>query len=55
MVQSLHVGFVTAPAQKKVPEVDIIRVAGHRSTAVGRGYVRRATLFEDAPLTAILG
>ena len=52
---SLRAGFVTAAAQKKVPEVDIMRVTGHRSAAVLRGYVRRATLFEDAPLTAILG
>lgn len=52
---SLRAGFVTAAAQKKVPEVDIMRVTGHRSTAVLRGYVRRATLFEDAPLTTILG
>jgi integrase len=52
---SLRAGFVTAAAQKKVPEVDIMRVTGHRSSAVLRGYVRRATLFEDAPLTTILG
>jgi integrase len=52
---SLRAGFVTAAAQKKVPEVDIMRVTGHRSTAVLRGYVRRATQFEDAPLTTILG
>ncbi len=50
----LRAGFVTAAAQKKVPEVDIMRVTGHRSTAVLRGYVRRATIFEDAPLTSIL-
>jgi len=41
----LRAGFVTAAAQKKVPEVDIMRVTGHRSSAVLRGYVRRATLF----------
>jgi hypothetical protein len=29
--------------------------ARHRSTAVLRRYVRRAALFEDAPLTTILG
>jgi hypothetical protein len=38
-----------------VPEVNIMRVTGHRSTAVLRGYVRRATLFEAAPLTSIMG
>jgi integrase len=52
---SLRAGFVTSAAQKKIPEVDIQRVTGHRSVAVLRRYVRRATLFEDAPLTSILG
>ena len=51
----LRAGFVTAAAQKKVPEVDIMRVTGHRSTAVLQGYLRRGTLFEDTPLTTILG
>lgn len=51
---SLRAGFVTSAAQKKVPEVDIQRVTGHRSVATLRRYVRRATLFEDAPLTTIL-
>ncbi len=52
---SLRAGFVTSAAQKKIPEVDIMRVTGHRSVAVLRGYVRRATLFDDAPLSTILG
>ncbi len=52
---SLRAGFVTSAAQKKIPEVDIMRVTGHRSVAVLRGYVRRATLFDDAPLATILG
>ncbi len=52
---SLRAGFVTAAAQKKIPEVDIMRVTGHRSVTVLRGYVRRATLFDDPPLTTILG
>jgi len=51
---SLRAGFVTSAAQKKIPEVDIQRVTGHRSIATLRRYVRRATLFEDAPLTTIL-
>ncbi len=51
---SLRAGFVTSAAQKMVPEVDIQRVTGHRSIATLRRYVRRATLFEDAPLTTIL-
>ncbi len=44
---SLRAGFVTSAARKKAPEVDIQRVTGHRSVATLRGYVRRATLFED--------
>ncbi len=51
---SLRAGFVTSAAQKKVPEGDIQRVTGHRSVTTLRRYVRRATLFEDAPLTTIL-
>jgi integrase len=51
---SLRAGFVTSAAQKKVPEVDIQRVTGHRSVATLRGYVRRATLFEDPPLLTIM-
>jgi integrase len=51
----LRAGFVTSAAQRKVPEVDIQRVTGHKSVAVLRGYVRRATLFEDPPLTTIIG
>jgi integrase len=51
---SLRAGFVTSAAQKKVPEVDIQRVTGHRSVAILRRYVRRATLFENTPLTTIL-
>ncbi len=51
---SLRAGFVTSAAQKKVPEVDIQRVTGHRSVATLRRYVRRATLFDDAPLAAIV-
>jgi integrase len=51
---SLRAGFVASAAQKKIPEVDIQRVTGHRSAATLRRYVRCATLFEDAPLTTIL-
>lgn len=50
---SLRAGFVTSAAQKKIAEVDIQRVTGHRSVVTLRGYVRRATLFEDAPLLAM--
>jgi integrase len=45
---SLRSGFVTSAAQAGVSEVDIARVTGHRSVAVLRGYVRRATLFDGA-------
>jgi hypothetical protein len=34
---NLRVGFVTSAALKKVPEVDIMRIMGHRSTTVLRG------------------
>jgi integrase len=51
---SLRAGFITSAAQKKIPEVDVQRVSGHRSVATLRGYVRRATIFEDSPLTAII-
>jgi len=50
----LRAWFVTAAAQKKLAEVDIMRVSGHRSTAVLRRYVWRPMLFEDAPFTSIL-
>ena len=50
---SLRAGFVTSAATSGVPEVAIQDVTGHRSVAVLRGYYRRATLFENAPLRAI--
>lgn len=53
---SLRAGFVTsAAASPGVSEVDIMRVSRHRSVAILRGYVRRATVFEKAPLTSIFG
>ena len=53
---SLRAGFVTSAARKKVPEIDIARVTGHRSFEVLRGYVRDATLFvDDSPLATIIG
>jgi integrase len=53
---SLRAGFITTAAGTKgVSEADIQRVSGHRSVAILRGYVRRATVFEDAPLAAIFG
>ena len=53
---SLRAGFVTSAARKKVPEIDIARVTGHRSFEVLRGYVRDATLFvDDSPMAIIIG
>lgn len=47
-------GFITAAAEKNVPEIDIARVSGHVSAEVLRGYVRRAKVLDAAPLTAIV-
>jgi integrase len=53
---SLRAGFITtAAATKGISEADIQRVSGHRSVAILRDYVRRANVFEDAPLSVILG
>ena len=53
---SLRAGFVTSAARKKVPEIDMTRVTGHRSFEVLRGYVRDVTLFQDdSPLATIIG
>lgn len=51
---SIRAGFITTAASTKgVSEVDIQRVSGHRSVAILRGYVRRANVFQDAPLSAM--
>ncbi len=53
---SLRAGFITTAAGTKgVSEADIQRVSGHRSVAILHGYVRRATVFDDAPLAAMFG
>jgi site-specific recombinase XerD len=52
---SLRAGFVTSGAARGVPEASLQAVTGHRSTAILRGYVRRATLFDDAALPRIMG
>lgn len=44
---SLRAGLVTAAAQAGKSEHVIMQQTGHRSTATLRGYIRRATLFED--------
>ncbi len=53
---SLRAGFITSAASSAgVSEVDIMRVSRHKSVTILRGYVRRATVFDKAPLTSILG
>lgn len=53
---SLRAGFITsAAASPGVSEVDIMRVSRHKSVAILRSYVRRATVFDNSPLTSILG
>jgi integrase len=52
---SLRAGFVTSAATRGVPEVAIQDVTGHKSVTVLRGYYRRATPFENAPLRSIFG
>lgn len=50
---SLRAGFITSGAQRGVAEACLQKVTGHRSASVLRGYVRRATLFDDSPLARI--
>jgi integrase len=52
---SLRAGFVTSAAAKGVPEIRIQDTTGHRSVAILRSYVRRATVFDGSPLTSIFG
>jgi hypothetical protein len=52
---SLHAGFVTSGAARGVSEASLQVATGHRSTAILRGYVRRATLFDDPALSRIMG
>lgn len=44
---SLRLGFVTTAAQKGCSERAIANQTGHRSIPVLRGYIRRATVFEE--------
>ena len=44
---SLRSGFVTEAARAGATEHDIMRQTGHRSTAVLRTYIRRATVWES--------
>jgi len=52
---SLRAGFVTSGAERGIAEASLQNVTGHRSPTILRGYVRRATLFDDAPLARIMG
>ncbi len=52
---SLRAGFVTSGAERGIAESSLQNVTGHRSATILRGYVRRATLFDDAPLPRIMG
>lgn len=51
---SLRAGFVTSGAERGIAEASLQNVTGHRSATILRGYVRRATLFNDAPLSRIM-
>jgi len=50
---SLRAGFVTSAAKAGISIDRIANVSRHKSPAVLLGYVRRATLFEDAPQSII--
>ena len=52
---SLRAGFVTSRAECGIADGSLKNVTGHRSAAMLRGYVRRATLFDEAPLARIMG
>ena len=53
---SLRAGFITTAASTPgVTESAIQTVSRHKSTEILRGYVRRATVFDDAPLAAMFG
>jgi len=52
---SLRAGFVTSGAERGIAEASLQNVTRHRSSAILRGYIRRATLFDDAPLPRIRG
>lgn len=53
---SLRAGFITTAAStKSVSEHDIQRVSGHRSVAILRSYVRKASVLQDCPASAMFG
>lgn len=51
---SLRAGFVTAAAEARIPEFDIMKISGHVSPTVMRGYIREGTLFHDPALIRII-
>ncbi len=51
---SLRLGFVTTAAQRGCSERAIANQTGHRSMTVLRGYIRRATVFEENAAVAVL-
>jgi len=50
----LRAGFVMSDAERGVAESSLQHVTGYRSATILRGEVRRATRFDDAPLTRIM-
>lgn len=50
---SLRLGFVTTAAQRGSSERAIANQTGHRSMPVLRGYIRRATVFEENAAVAL--
>lgn len=52
---SLRAGLITSAAAAKVSEHDIARQSRHRSTAVLRAYIRKATMWDGNAASAVLG
>jgi integrase len=51
---SLRAGFVTAASQAHVSLDNIMRTSRHKSLVVLQGYIRRANVFDDPALSAII-
>lgn len=51
---SLRAGFITAASVAHVSLDNIMRTSRHRSLAVLQGYIRRANVFDDPALAAII-
>ena len=52
---SLRAGFVTSAARRGCSEATIMAQTGHKSTMTLRGYIRRATPFQDNAAPAVVG